>query len=145
MKKIVTQELQIAKTHIWGTLFMPSILCCFFIYYTFISSSPQGKEDIWWTLPVILSLILWGVIYVWNALRFRVILSEDSIQVKSLFSNKKIRVENLGNYKLNKYGLNIYLKNYTESPKIIISVTLDNSILLQFWLQKHSYIKNKAC
>lgn len=138
MQKTPPQELKIAKTHILGIFFMPSMLCCFFIYYSFISPNPQGKEDIYWTGPVILSLILWGIFYVWNTTRFRVLLHDDFIQVKSLFSNKKIQVANLGIYKIDRYGLHIYQKNYTESPSISISVTLDNSHLLQAWLEKHS-------
>lgn len=135
MKNTKQQILKISKVHIFFVLIMPTFLCCFLIYYSFISSNAQGQEDRWWTFPVILSLILWALLYLWNASRFRIILSDDFIHLKSLFSNQKIRIEDLGNYKLDRYGIHIYSKSQTASPVILISVTLTDQHLLQSWLE----------
>jgi hypothetical protein len=132
------QVLKISKTHIFVILLLPTILCCLFISCSFIGPNAQGEKDIWWISSLLFSLILWGILYLWSTSKFRIILSEDFIHLKSLFFDQKILIQNVGTYKLDKYGVHIYNKGQTEDPSILISVNLDHPDLLQFWLEKYS-------
>lgn len=117
---------------------MPSIVFSFLFYYNFINPNKNTSEDIWITYSIMIILILWVILYLWNTLNYKLIITDQFIHLKSLFSDKKILVENIGNYKIDQYGLHIYTKSYSQSPSISITANLDNSEMLYLWLAHYS-------
>ncbi|WMX12462.1 hypothetical protein [Aureispira sp. CCB-E] len=138
MKKNTLSELRITKKHIISVMVMPSIIFSFLFYHGFINPTKDDSNDTLFIYSIMIILILWAITYIWNALKYKLTVTDQFIHLKSLFTDKKILAASVDNYKTDQYGLHIYIKNYSESPCISITANLDNSEILYTWLAYYS-------
>lgn len=136
MKQPSIQELKVHNKYIRGGMFF-LVIWGLILVYRIVNGSRQGG-DTWIEYLFILLLFVGAGVYLLNLYKYRVFISDQFIEVKSLFKHKKVLVGRIGSYETERGAIDIYLKNYTEMPVLSIALILDDMDLLYEWLAEHS-------
>lgn len=123
-------EFKILRSYIKGLLVVSLIITSIFIYAVSVQSHLVILEKI----PLCFIPILISSIYLLNLVKYKVVVNNKNISIKSLFNNKTTRLGLLGNHS---FESGITIKT-TYKEDFVISPPLEQQALFLEWLSHHS-------